>query len=46
VELELAGGTADTLVPGMRAHLDGCLACRADHESLLALLMADPDRDI
>jgi hypothetical protein len=46
VELELAGATADTLVPGMHAHLEGCPACRADHESLLALLLADPGSDI
>jgi hypothetical protein len=38
VELELAGRDADTAVPGMRAHLDGCPACSEDHESLLELL--------
>jgi hypothetical protein len=37
VELELAGHDADRAVPGMGAHLDGCPACREDHESLLAL---------
>jgi hypothetical protein len=37
VELELAGRDGDRLVPGMRAHLDGCPACREDHDSLLAL---------
>jgi hypothetical protein len=37
VELELAGEDADVRVPGMRAHLEGCPACREDHESLLAL---------
>jgi hypothetical protein len=37
VELELAGRDADTLVPGVRAHLDGCPACREEHESLRAL---------
>ena len=36
VELELAGRDADREVPGMEAHLDGCPACREDHESLLA----------
>ncbi|MEA2333114.1 MAG: hypothetical protein QOH58_3252 [Thermoleophilaceae bacterium] len=36
VELELAGRDADGAVPGMRAHLEGCPACREDHESLLA----------
>jgi len=47
VELELTGTTviADTLVPGMRAHLEGCSACRADHESLLALLLGDQDSE-
>ena len=36
VELELAVRDADREVPGMEAHLDGCPACREDHESLLA----------
>jgi hypothetical protein len=36
VELELAGYDADAAVPGMRPHLEGCRACREDHESLLA----------
>jgi anti-sigma factor RsiW len=34
VDLELTGADADRLVPGMRAHLTGCPACREDHESL------------
>jgi hypothetical protein len=38
VELELAGVDADAAVPGMRAHLAGCPACREDHESLGALV--------
>ena len=38
VELELAGADADTAVPGMRPHLDGCPACREEHESLRALV--------
>jgi len=38
VELELAGATADELVPGLRAHLVGCPACAEEHESLRALL--------
>ena len=41
VELELAGRDADTAVPGMRAHLEGCPACGEDHESLTALLNSD-----
>jgi hypothetical protein len=38
VELELARLDADRRIPGMRAHLEGCPACREDHESLLALV--------
>ena len=41
VELEHAGGDADAEVPGLRAHLQGCPACREEHASLLALLAAD-----
>jgi hypothetical protein len=37
VELELAGADADERLPGLRTHLEGCPACREDHESLLAL---------
>jgi anti-sigma factor RsiW len=35
VDLELAGADADRAIPGLRAHLEGCPACREDHESLL-----------
>jgi hypothetical protein len=41
VELELAGADADGAVPGLRAHLEGCPACREEHESLLALLSGE-----
>jgi anti-sigma factor RsiW len=41
VEVELAGADAEAAVPGLRAHLDGCPACREDHASLRALLEAD-----
>jgi predicted anti-sigma-YlaC factor YlaD len=34
VDLELAGADADRRLPGMREHLQGCPACREDHESL------------
>jgi hypothetical protein len=34
VELELQGRRADERIPGMRAHLEGCPACREDHDSL------------
>jgi len=41
VELEVAGEDADAAVPGLRAHLDGCPACREEHESLRALVESD-----
>jgi hypothetical protein len=41
VEIELRGADADVAVPGLRAHLDGCPACREEHESLLALVRED-----
>jgi hypothetical protein len=40
VELQLAGDDADARVPGMGAHLEGCPACREDHDSLHAFLSA------
>jgi hypothetical protein len=39
-ELELGEGGADSAVPGMRAHLEGCPACGEDHRSLRALLQS------
>lgn len=44
VELELAGEDADTAIPGLRAHLDGCPACRDEHESLRALVGGEQPR--
>lgn len=41
VELELTGESADTIIPGMRAHLQGCPACHEDHQSLRALLESE-----
>jgi hypothetical protein len=38
VELELAGGDTEATFPGFHAHLDGCPACREEHESLRALV--------
>jgi hypothetical protein len=38
VDLELAGDDADTRLPGMREHLQGCPACHEDHESLRDLV--------
>ncbi|MGH3010593.1 MAG: hypothetical protein ACRDMY_01925 [Gaiellaceae bacterium] len=40
VELEIAGADADAAVPGFRAHLEGCPACREEHESLLELVLS------
>ena len=41
VELEVAGLDADAAVPGLRAHLEGCPACREEHESLRALVSGE-----
>jgi hypothetical protein len=41
VELEVAGADADAAVPGLRAHLVGCPACREEHDSLLALVSGE-----
>ncbi len=38
VELERSGVDAETVIPGMRAHLEGCSACSEDRESLHAFL--------
>jgi hypothetical protein len=38
VELELTRADADHLIPGMRAHLEGCQACSEEHASLRALI--------
>ncbi len=42
VDLEVAGEDADARIPGLRAHLDGCPACREEHESLRALVESSP----
>jgi hypothetical protein len=44
VELELAGAPADAVVPGMRAHLEGCSACAEDRESLRSFLSDGADQ--
>ena len=41
VELELAGLDADARIPGLGAHLEGCPACREDHDALHALLVVE-----
>lgn len=38
VDVMLGAGDPDSAVPGMRAHLTGCPACREDHDSLLAFV--------
>jgi anti-sigma factor RsiW len=38
VEVELEDADADERIPGMRAHLVGCPACREEYESLRDLL--------
>jgi hypothetical protein len=41
VELEVSGADADAALPGLRAHLQGCPACREEHESLVALVQSE-----
>jgi hypothetical protein len=41
VELEVSGADADAALPGLRGHLQGCPACREEHESLLALVQSE-----
>jgi hypothetical protein len=41
VELEVAGRNPDAELPGLRAHLAGCPACREEHESLRALVSGE-----
>jgi len=41
VELDVSAPEADAAVRGMCAHLEGCSACREDHDSLRALLDAE-----
>lgn len=38
LELELGAPAADARLPGMRAHFEGCPACREDHASLRELV--------
>jgi anti-sigma factor RsiW len=45
VEAQLEQREADAQVPGMRAHLDGCPACREEYESLRALVDAERPAD-
>jgi predicted anti-sigma-YlaC factor YlaD len=41
VDLEVQGLDADARIPGMRAHFEGCPACRDEHEALRELASAD-----
>ena len=41
VDLEVEGLDADTRIPGMAAHLQGCPACREEYEALRELASAD-----
>jgi hypothetical protein len=43
VEVEVAGKDADAAVPGLRAHLEGCPACREEHDSLLAFVRSEAE---
>jgi hypothetical protein len=42
VELEVAGLDAEGRIPGLRAHLEGCPACREEHQALLELVGSTP----
>ena len=41
VEVELTGADADEVVPGMRAHLQGCAACEEEFLSLRAFVSVE-----
>ena len=41
VDAELAGRDPEREVPGMAAHLEGCPACREEHESLRDLVAGE-----
>ena len=41
VDAELAGRDPEQDVPGMAAHLEGCPACREEHESLRDLVAGE-----
>jgi hypothetical protein len=42
VDLQVGGHDADAALPGLRAHLHGCPACREEYESLRALVGVQP----
>ena len=39
------GADPDAAVPGLRAHLEGCPACREDHDSLFAYVSGRGEAD-
>jgi hypothetical protein len=41
VELDGASRDVDAAIPGLRPHLEGCPACREEHESLHALVSGE-----
>jgi hypothetical protein len=41
VELEVARSDAEARMPGMEAHLEGCPACREEHDLLLVFVADD-----
>ncbi len=41
VELELAGVDVDRRMPSLRAHLEGCPACREEHDVLRELVSTE-----
>ena len=45
VELGFRGREADSRIPGMRAHLEGCPACHEDYESLRDLVQSGEPND-
>jgi predicted anti-sigma-YlaC factor YlaD len=42
VDLEASGEDADARLPGMEAHLEGCPACREEHDLLLEYVTGSP----
>ena len=43
VDAALADADPDAVVPGMRAHLEGCPACSEEFESLRALVVQESE---
>ena len=44
VDLEIAGADADAVLPGLRAHLEGCPACHEEYASLRDLVAGTGSR--